>query len=496
MDDASVGGEVGKITPYVDESGRSHWRVETKIAGRFEVDTETVQTSIDDFLSSFPIPPEEKREAARNAYFNLFGISDVDTPFYLHDENGEFIRFLTLGEIIEKTTSVKPPDDVVFISCRVQLAEIMDAFDNVGVALGPGQEIYLDFGTQFGKLLTDKAKEQAGQITLAQFASKGVVVNHSFPMKVLAKGIVEIAYGQSTSFELAPKKGTKSGESYKMTAAEDACKNFIVDNGGNEQIFCKIVETVMALAHDEQAEKYTYGGRVWFTTSKILEEVLRTQGGTVEARHSVNKKLIDAALTAASGMQIVGTGPNGETIGILYVVNAEKKTSVSFGGNTYTDVWGIAVGGNTVHDRARKLKQVQKYPLLPTNKPLTIDQAAITRYLEDLLHEARGKLYTSKGAKAVRRKYTLKRSWPEVFGTFSPMVEMDSRQKKKLVSDFQLVLSELAEMDSKNELHEGRPLYINAHSERQAGKGSGRGAWVALVIECSTNFHRPKINLM
>ena len=135
------------------------------------------------------------------------------------------------------------------------------------------------------------------------------------------------------------------------------------------------------------------------------------------------------------------------------------------------------------------------YPLLESDKPLTVDQAAIERYLKDKFHEARGRLYTSSGKKQRRKVYTQTLSWARIFDDFKPLAPMSSRQKKKLVNDFQSVLTVLADMDSKDKLHPGRPLYINAKSERDAGRGRGGGAWHNLVIEYSTNFHTPQINL-
>ena len=72
---------------------------------------------------------------------------------------------------------------------------------------------------------------------------------------------------------------------------------------------------------------------------------------------------------------------------------------------------------------------------------------------------------------------------------------MDSRQKRKLIGDFQAALIALAAMDARDKLHPGRPLYIHAYSEREAGRGRGKGAWVTLVIECTSTFHAPQIDL-
>ena len=330
------------------------------------------------------------------------------------------------------------------------------------------------------------------EIELAQFDIRDSFVNHSLAMKTL-KGMVSIAFGE-TSYELTP-RGGKSGESYKLTASTDACAKFFAEDGGNAQMMSRILETIHALITDENAPGFTYNVRIWFTTSKILEEVLRTQGGTVQGRKNVNRKMVDDAILAASSAQIVGTNPAGEPINVEYFVNAVRRDVVTFRGNAYRDVWGFDLKGWTINNLAIELEQAFRYPLLDMGKPLTVNQAAVERFLKDKLHEARGKLYTSNGKRQGRKSYTQRLSWETIFKDFQPLEKMNSRQKRRLVEDFQSVLTVLAEMDSKDELHPGRPLYINAHSERQAGRGRGAGAWSSLIIEYSSSFHRPKIKL-
>ena len=328
--------------------------------------------------------------------------------------------------------------------------------------------------------------EKVEAVTLAQFDIESGFLNHSLAMKVL-NGLVQIAYGEP-SYELKPRSG-KSGERYVLTGSTENSAKFFAEDGGNVQILSLILETVHNLITDKRAEGFAYQGRVWFSVTKILEEALRTAGGTIEGRHNVNRKLVDDALTAVSGAQIKGTNPAGEPLNVEYFVNAVRRDRVIHNGNEYRDVWGFALNGWTIHDYAKELNQAYSYPLLATGEHLTLQQQAVARYLKDKAHEARGKLYTKTGKKSKTSTCVQELSWDSIFTEFYPIGEIDSRKKNKLVGDFDKVLKILARQDASGELHEGRPLYIDAHSVRDSGRGRGKGAWRKLVI---TYSNKPK----
>lgn len=348
----------------------------------------------------------------------------------------------------------------------------------------------------FGLAGEEERGEEIPKVTLAQFSTTESFANHSLAMKTL-EGMVSIAFGKesSGSYELSPKKG-KGGETYNLTANTQECAEFFAKDGGNVQIMGRILETVHAMIKDGRAADFTYKGRVWFTVTKILEETLRTQGGTVQGRKNVNRKMVDDALLAASGARIKGTGPDGKTLNVEYFVNAIRRDVVMFNGAEYRDVWGFDIKGETVNDYANELGHTWNYPLLPIDKPLTVTQAGVERYLRDKMHEARARLYTSNGNISRTKSYKQTLSWPRIFKEFQPLPPMDSRQKKRLVTEFQNVLITLAGMDARDKLHPGRPLYINAYSERNAARGRGAGEWENLVIEYSSKFHVPKVNLL
>ena len=331
-------------------------------------------------------------------------------------------------------------------------------------------------------------------ITLADFKLAEKFSNHTLAMKAL-QGLVEIAHGKP-EHELTP-KGGKSQERYKLTASEDACSRFFAIDGGNAEQLARILETVYTLRTDKRAEGFISGGRIWFTLNSIVEELLRTSSGTIRGRDNEKaKRLVDDALLAASGGQIVGTSPDGNPLNIDYLINAVRREKVTYNGALYEDVWGFAFSEKTINDYATQLGQAYRYPLLEMPGALSTQQAGVERYLKDLLHEARGRLYTRTGNTKKQRNTTIKRAWAEIESTFKPLGEMSVKQRKKLVEDFNKILSVLADMESHDALHEGRPLYINAYSLKAGGRGGYSGKREYLVLECSTNFKRPNVDLL
>lgn len=339
--------------------------------------------------------------------------------------------------------------------------------------------------------------EEITEVPVAHYITTETFSNHALILKVLNEGLFAIAMGQP-SYVLAPKRN-HSRESWKLTAAAESCTQFFTA-GGNAEVAKDVLETVYTLRTDRQAEGFVYRGRVWFTVNTILQEMLRTKGGTSRARDKkVNREVVDAALLAASSAQIVGTDPAGYPTDAIYLLNAIRREKVTYGKHEYTDVWGFELAANTANDYARELKHGYTYPLLDMDRALTLDESWIDRYLKDAINVARGKLYgTTRDGKPKRtrfKKWTVRRSWPSIFQMARPLKTMTSRQKNSLVKDFQTVLEVLAEMEAHDKLRPGYPMYIRAYSERNPGRGRGKGAWVNLVLECSVEFHAPEIDL-
>lgn len=336
-------------------------------------------------------------------------------------------------------------------------------------------------------------------VVLARVKTDSEFVNHSLIAKAI-EGLQPIAFGES-SFETSPKKGSKSKEHYKVTASSDACVNFFYNCGGNVEQLKDVAETVFNMRTNKSAQGFVYKGRIWFTVNSIVEEMRRTTAGTVEAnKYENDRRLVDAALLALSGTQIVGTDPKGDPINVGYVVNAMRLEKVTYRGKTYFDVWGFAPDVWTLNDYAKEIGQAHSYPLLQSDKPMTIDEAWIDRYLKDVLNEARGRLYTKgKNGKIEKRKgvtsVKVKRLWDAIFEKASPLNPLDGRGKRRVVAAFEKMLKKQADMEVHGEMREGMPMSIEAHSERNPSRGRGKGAWEKLVITCLSETEVPKVDL-
>lgn len=341
--------------------------------------------------------------------------------------------------------------------------------------------------------------EEITEVPVAHYITHESFTNHAMIMKVLDEGLFSIAMGKP-SYNLRPHRRSRSKEEWKLTASSDSCTKFFA-GGGNAEIMKDVLETVHTLRKDEQSEGFVYRGRIWFTVNTILQEMLRTKGGTSRGRNSkTSREIVDAALLAASSAQIVGADPSGHPVDTTYLLNAIRREKVTYGKHEYTDVWGFELEANTANDYARRLGHSHNYPLLDMPRPKNIDESWIDRYLKDALNEARDMLYhTDQNGKPQRNKrksYTVKRSWPTIFKKAKPLKDMTSRQKTSLISEFQTVLTVLANMDAHDELRPGYPLYIRARSIRDSSRGRGKGAWVMLEIECSSYMHVPEVNLI
>lgn len=344
-------------------------------------------------------------------------------------------------------------------------------------------------------------ESQDKKITLAQYTISKHGVNHSFPMKILDDGMEAIAEG-ADSFPLRPRRG-KSNEEWELTGSKKAFSQYLLA-GGNADLLDVITSAVNDLVSDPKGEPFILNGRIWFSTNAIVQEIRRTKGGTTRAREGrSDTEIVDFGLVAASSAQIRGVSPSGKPTDIFYLFDAERRENYEYNGEVYKNVWGFLVNANTLDKYAKEIGHHHSYPLLDREKPMSLDEAEIQNYLLDLLHQARNDLYiTDKNNRAKRRRNvsntTISRRWDELFQRFYPMYDinhLESRKKKKVVDMFNKVLTELADMESHNELHKGRPLYITAWSDRDPGRGKGYGRWITLNIECSNCFHTPIVDL-
>lgn len=335
------------------------------------------------------------------------------------------------------------------------------------------------------------------KIPLAMYSLDKQVVNHSFMIKTLDQGFKAIADGEQYYYNEPKNSSSKSREIYRLEGISERHKAFY-DVGGNDELLKKIIGVIFSIINDPRAEKIITNGRVWITSRKIATELTRTEGGAFRAKDYEKLILqVDSALLALSTCQISGSTPDGELLNSFYLINAVKRESIAFEGKTYKNVWGVQVDAKTINDYTQKY--LYEYPLLKMDRYLKADEVWIETYLKDVLNIARNNLYYTDKANNVKTRkradYTITRSWGSIFDKKSPYKALTSRQKQQLIEKFEGILTILANMDKKGELREGMPLSISAHSERDSGKGRGRGAWKSLVITCSRYLHEPDINL-
>lgn len=333
------------------------------------------------------------------------------------------------------------------------------------------------------------------EVPLAQFSKNRLFQNHGLAFKSL-DGLFNIAAG-ATSHVLVPRSGN-SLEKYVLTASEDACFRLFQISGANTEQVRAILSTVYSLKKDPRSAEFVYEGRVWFSTNKIVEELLRTSAGTVRGSdNETAHELVERTLEAVSGAQIKGTTPDGSTTKILYLLDAVRLDEVTHNGEVYRDVWGFSVSQETLAEYAESIGQAYSYPLPSREKPFTIQSVAVNEYLSDALNQARDRLYfVNKKGRFVKRRgissFTITRAWQGgdrgIFELFSPARELDSRQKDRLVRMFEEELTNLVREESHGGRRNGGALYVRAWSERDGSRGRGKGAYRNLVLEVTSSF--------
>lgn len=356
----------------------------------------------------------------------------------------------------------------------------------------------IDALTEAGKK-TVTGGEKEDELDLVQYTTGSVFQNHDLSAKVL-NGLYSIAMGKD-SYVLKPRSG-KSKEEFVLTASELAASNFYNTPGASHEILRAILETVYSLKKSPEAEQYVQRGRIWITVNKIAEELLRTTSGTIVAKDAPRiRELVDRALSAMSGAQVMATSPDGRLKTQVYVLDAVRLETVVVRGTTYHNVWGILTDTEkkSLSDYGRELKHGFSYPVAVREKPFSLDSRAINRYLSDIMHEARGTLYRSKGGtlQRVQNRRTVKisRAWTNKEGTgifdvlSSPLKTLTSRQKDRMVCAIEDELTNMVGEEARGERNEEAPLYVYAWCERDPRRGRGKGAYVNLHFEISTNLH-------
>ena len=444
-----------------------------------------------------------------------------DDPIRANDEESWYVEpVIEMSGSIEDLLS-KEGFPMGFVPSMVMMAELLSEHREAFAELGVDAEhvmamiyaprartlTYEDLATSLAhvrmsawdrqylnQLLENTQEPEAPAVPLAQYVKANVFRNHDFAAKAI-EGMFQIATG-AKQYTLTPRAG-RSNESAVLTGSDEAFTKYLQSRGANREFLRAVVDTVQSLKEDPRAAQFVHEGRVWFTVNKITEEVMRTSAGTVEGnKNRAARDLVDRAIEAASSAQVKVVSPDGTASTVVYLLDAVRLPKVTYNGTEYEDVWGFSVSTETLAEYSRSRGRTYTYQLPNRNKPFTPDTAAIETYLSDVMNELRSKLYSvSKTGRVTRRRtksFTVTKAWQgrdgAIFDLFSPTRELDPRQKDRLVSGFEDVLTDIVS----EEAHGGRrgdmPLYVRAWSERAGGRGRGKGAYVNLHVEATSSF--------
>lgn len=430
------------------------------------------------FFDDSEADPEKALPTVEKAYRILFDIIDV-----INRDQWRFAESVAAGEITLKDVGITEKE-YNYQKANLHYADIPEAY-----------EFLYSLAT---KGVWPLVVEVIEEIPLAQYSTDTAIVNHALVAQCFKKAY-EIAKGDSGVIELKP-RGGRSNESYELSGVPQYCRDYFKTGAGDREAKA-VFDAVISLIKDEQAIECKFLGRVWLTPAAIVEKVSETTAGTIRGRDNKQAlEIVNAALLMMREFSIVGRNPSGMPIETMKVIDAERKPKIICNGNTYYDVWGFRIETYSIDDYAKELKHRRGYPKLQSPKNLSFSEGAIKDELLNVLHHLRGDLYTTDKSgnpkpRPRKSKAKINLSWPGIFDSTNHMRELDSRQKQKVVKEYEKVLKLLAEQDAHNELVEGRPLYINAYSERNPGKGRGKGAWKNLVIEATNEFHTPTVDL-
>lgn len=342
------------------------------------------------------------------------------------------------------------------------------------------------------------------------YKPKKMIIDHSKVMKGIS-ALRAIAYGEK---EVAIDGFTINGRQVLATGNEGFFTTFFDTKGGNTEQLKKIEETVQTLRKDDRAPAFEDKGYLWFTSGAIAEGMSATTAGTVKASQTpASVSLVNAGLLALQSAVYFTKDENGEVLNSVNILNCAHVENYEIEGKVYEDVWGFPVAGASLFDLSAQLAtgQTFTYPLLESDKPLTTDESGYKRYLDDIFNEIRGKLWridkkTGQPSPTRTEKWTVRRSYetmradrPGIFETFYPLADFrkpTSKQKRKVVQGLNDMMIKMANMELHGEVRNSMRVSIEAHSERNAGRGKGKGAWETLVVTGTRSTHTPRIDLM
>lgn len=349
--------------------------------------------------------------------------------------------------------------------------------------------------------------EEPEELPLFTTPLDGIITAHSLTNKLI-DSLSQIAFMNGTQGKVTiTPRGGKSNEEYSVMASPAACSDYY-GKRGNSELLKAIANIVHTIARDEHAGEFVAEGRVWFTAAKVARELSRTEGGTINPHQYSKVKegtgiipLVEHGLVALSSAQFSGQKPDGTTVNLAYMCNLERRERIMCNGEEYSNVWGVLPANpGGIGSYSEALGQSWRYPLLPSLTPLGMDEAGYKTYLEQILNELRSRLWTTdrsgnpKASNAKSAKAT--RKYKDTFRAFSPLSDLTSRQKRRVIAGLEAMLKQLAQEEAKGTRREGMPLTITATSKRDASRGRGKGEWVSFTITAKRSSGKVAIDLL
>lgn len=314
------------------------------------------------------------------------------------------------------------------------------------------------------------------------------IVNHGFLFREAANRLQDFAEGVEC-VELRPARG-RSAEEYTMTASPSACRAFFSLPGASVELVRSIVAAYFTYASMEDAP--ICSACVWVPVDTVLRELHRTQGGTVQRVRDLRTEhdLVDACLEMLATVRIQGRGPKGELFGSRYLLPLEKLPFVAKGKRVLRDVWGVNVSSLNYWDASTGLQGgfVSSYPLLRFDRPATLIESSMHVAALDLIHELRGRAYSSKN----RQDVTLSRLWAGIAESCNPPKRT---RRGEFIEAFERVLLDCAAREAGGELYGSRRVYLDAWTEMGQGRGKGR-EYRKLRIRASRRQHPVRVELL
>jgi hypothetical protein len=257
---------------------------------------------------------------------------------------------------------------------------------------------------------------------------------------------------------------TKEGLKYILTANPAICSKFNTFDTSNFEYIETLRSIVCQLLRDPQTEQAVDENNVaWIPSSKILQEMTRTQQG-INTRITDNQKernKINTALQLWQSTSLNVKDRDGKLLfnNVVLQVEGFRKIIKDKRGNEIKDAWGFAYGTQNNYFNQR-LYEATRHRQLSAGKPAKSNEIWIKQYMEgELLSQLYNSLYPPKGKG--KRQYTVKRNWSNIYEKAVKEAEPTDKVKRRVRKQIAEYLSQIL----KEYRNDENRIYIKAVTE-------------------------------